>query len=236
MTTEVIPSIAMVVVAHPDDADWGCSGSVAHWAQQGSKVIYVICTDGSKGSDDPEMTPDRRIRTRKAEHEAAGRVLGLHKVVFLDYEDAMLEPSLDLRRDLVRQIRRYKPDTLICGSPVRTFDGTGYLGHPDHQASAEAALAAVFPAARDRLTFPELLEEGLDPHKVSTVLIMQPSVEANRWVDVTATMDIALEALMQHVSQIDPEGAERNMRYWRKRIGKTIGVEYAEAFRAFQLD
>ena len=144
----------MVVVAHADDAEWGCSGTVARWCAQGWEVVYVLCTDGSKGTDDPELTSEELVKIRQREQLDASNVLGLHQVVFLGYEDAMLQPSIELRRDIAREIRRYRPDILVCMSPLRDLDGDGYMGHPDHLASGEAALAAVFPSARDRLTFP----------------------------------------------------------------------------------
>ncbi len=146
---------AMVVVAHADDAEWGCAGTVAKWCAEGWEVVYVLCTDGSKGSEDPEMTSGRLVEIRKQEQLDAGKVLGLKDIVFLGYEDSMLEPTLELRRDIAREIRRHRPDVLICMNPVRSVDGEGYLGHPDHFASGEAALSAVFPSSRDRLTFPE---------------------------------------------------------------------------------
>ena len=160
----------MVVFAHADDAEWGCSGTVAKWCAEGWDVVYVVCTDGSKGSADPSMTSITLSQIREQEQRNAGNVLGLQDVVFLNYEDSMLEPSLELRRDITRQIRRYKPDVLICGTPMRRLSYNGYLGHPDHIAAGEAALSAVFPSARDRLTFPELLDEGLEPHNVSEVI------------------------------------------------------------------
>ena len=157
----------MVVFAHADDAEGGCSGTVAKWCAEGWDVVYVVCTDGSKGSANPDMTGRSLTQIREQEQRNAGDVLGLKDVVFLDYEDSMLEPSLELRRDITRQIRLYKPDVVICGTPMRRLSYNGYLGHPDHIAAGEAALSAVFPSARDRLTFPELLDEGLEPHNVS---------------------------------------------------------------------
>ena len=225
---------AMVVVAHADDADWGCSGTVALWCREGTEVVYVICTDGSKGSSDPDVTPARLIEMRRREQLAAARVLGLKQVVFLEYEDSMLQPTLDLRRDIARQIRRHRPQVLVCMSPVRSLEDTDYLGHPDHIASAEAALSAVFPTARDRMTFPELLQEGLEPHKVEQVLVMD-SHHANKWIDVTDTLDIAIEALKEHTSQVTSEEADTYMRKWREEVGKPKGMKYAEAFRQFYL-
>ena len=226
---------AMVVVAHPDDAEWGCAGTVAKWCAEGWEVVYVLCTDGSKGSEDPEMTSGRLVEIRKQEQLNAGKVLGLKDIVFLGYEDSMLEPTLELRRDIAREIRRHRPDVLICINPVRSVDGEGYLGHPDHFASGEAALSAVFPSSRDRLTFTELLREGLEPHKVKEVWMMFHGDTADKFVDVSAYMDTAVDALKQHQTQVSEEDAEVGMRQWRNSTGQKVGFEFAEAFKVFQL-
>ena len=226
---------AMVVVAHPDDAEWGCAGTVAKWCAEGWEVVYVLCTDGSKGSEDPEMTSGRLVEIRKQEQLNAGKVLGLKDIVFLGYEDSMLEPTLELRRDIAREIRRQRPDVLICMNPVRSVDGEGYLGHPDHFASGEAALSAVFPSSRDRLTFTELLREGLEPHKVKEVWMMFHGDTADKFVDVSAYMDTAVDALKQHQTQVSEEDAEVGMRQWRNSTGQKVGFEFAEAFKVFQL-
>ena len=226
---------AMVVVAHPDDAEWGCAGTVAKWCAEGWEVVYVLCTDGSKGSEDPEMTSGRLVEIRKQEQLDAGKVLGLKDIVFLGYEDSMLEPTLELRRDIAREIRRHRPDVLICMNPVRSVDGEGYLGHPDHFASGEAALSAVFPSSRDRLTFPELLREGLEPHKVKEVWMMFHGDTADKFVDVSAYMDTAVDALKAHQTQVSEEDAEVGMRQWRNSTGQKVGFEFAEAFKVFQL-
>lgn len=225
----------MVVVAHADDAEWGCSGTVAKWCDQGWEVVYVLCTDGSKGTDDPEITSPELVALREHEQKEAGKILGLKEVVFLGYEDAMLEPSLDLRRDITRQIRKHRPDVLICMGPTRTLSGNGYVGHPDHIASGEAALAAVFPAARDRLTFPELIEEGLGPHKVKEAWIMDRD-HSDMFVDVSDYIDVSIAALKAHESQVTPESAEEHMRGWRSRNGERVGMKYAESFKRFVLD
>ena len=227
---------AMVVVAHPDDAEGGCAGTVAKWCAEGWEVVYVLCTDGSKGSEDPEMTSGRLVEIRKQEQLDAGKVLGLKDIVFLGYEDSMLEPTLELRRDIAREIRRHRPDVLICMNPVRSVDGEGYLGHPDHFASGEAALSAVFPSSRDRLTFPELLREGLEPHKVKEVWMMFHGDTADKFVDVSAYMDTAVDALKAHQTQVSEEDAEVDMRQWRNSTGKKVGFEFAEAFKVFQLE
>ena len=225
----------MVVVAHPDDAEWGCSGTVAKWCKDGMEMVYVICTDGSKGTDDPNISPQQLTKMRKEEQRNACKVLGVKEVVFLDYEDAMLEPTLELRKDIVRQIRKHQPDVLIAPQPVRYLEGSGYIGHPDHIAAGEATLSAVYPASRDRHTFPELIEEeGLEPHKVRELLIPSRHQAADKWIDVTDSLSTAIHALKQHESQVDPEDAEKSMRRWRGETGESNGVEYAEAFKSFQ--
>ena len=226
---------AMVVVAHHDDAEFGCAGTVAKWCRDGLEVVYVICTDGSKGSSDPKMTPERLSDIRRREQLEAGKVLGLKEVVFLGYEDSMLQATLELRRDIVREIRRHRPDVLICMSPVRNLQGNSYIGHPDHLAVGEATLAAVFPAARDGMTFRELLGEGLEPHKVREVLVMD-NLEPDMWVDVSDTIDVAIEALKRHVSQVgDGHEDDSWMREWRRRAGEQRNMRYAEGFKQFHL-
>ena len=225
----------MVVIAHQDDAEYGCAGTVAKWCREGMEVVYVICTDGSKGSSDPDMTPERLMEIRRNEQLAAGKVLGVKEVVFLGYEDSLIQPTLELRRDIVKEIRRHKPEILICQSPLRSLKGTGFIGHPDHLAVGEATLSAVFPAARDRMTFPELLKEGLEPHKVREVLV-EDQGEPDKWIDVSETIEIAIEALKQHVSQVgEGQDNDKFMREWRRRAGQHHGMEYAETFKHFHL-
>ncbi len=234
-TIENLAKRGMVVVAHADDAEWGCSGTVAKLCHEGWQMVYVLCTDGSKGIDDPEISSEELIRIRKAEQTNAGQVLGLKEVVFLGYEDAMLQPTLDLRRDIAREIRRHRPDLMICQNPVRDLVGRGYLGHPDHFAAGEATLSAVYPTARDRLTFPELLAEGLEPHKVRELWIMDRQ-NADQYVDVTDHIETAVAALRAHASQVSPEDADRYLRGWRSEIGAEVGFQYAEAFKRFVLN
>ena len=223
----------MVVVAHADDAEFGCSGTVVKLCREGWELVYVMCTDGSKGTSDRELTGPELVKMRRQEQIDAGNVLGLKDVVFLDHEDSMLQPTLDLRRDIAREIRRYKPDVVICTYPMRTLDGGWGVGHPDHLAAGEAALSAVFPAARDPLTFPELLEAGLEPHKVAEVWMMGHP-EPDHWVDVTDFMDTSVKALMQHASQMDGRTQEymgERMREWRRQRAVGKGMQYAEAFK-----
>jgi len=225
---------AMVVVAHPDDAEYGCSGSVAKWCRLGWDVVYVLCTDGSKGSEDREISSEQLVEIRAREQRDAGEVLGLKDVVFLGHPDGYLEPTLELRKDISREIRRWKPDVLITVNPTRDLLNSTYIGHPDHFAAGEATLSAVFPAARDHLTFPELFtDEGLEPHKVREVWIMSFGTTANFWNPLEEQdVDKSIAALKKHASQIsNPEW----MKERRSELGKQISSEYAESFRKFTL-
>lgn len=224
---------AMVVVAHADDAEFGCSGTVAKWCAEGVEVVYVLCTDGSKGSEDRDITSEELANTRKIEQIAAGEVLGLKDIAFLGYPDAYLQPTLELRRDIAREIRRHRPDVVICMYPARNLDGGWGVGHPDHIASGEATLAAIFPTARDHLTFPELLKEGLEPHKVSEAWIMGHP-EPDHWVDVTDHLETSINALAEHTSQIGGRGEDmisKSMKQGRRDRAKGKGMLYAESFR-----
>ncbi len=227
-------SRGMVVVAHADDAEFGCSGTVAKLCAEGWEMVYVLCTDGSKGSSDREMSEEELSRTRREEQINAGKVLGLKDVVFLNYPDSYLQPTLELRRDIAREIRRFKPDVVICQHPMRTLDGGWGVGHPDHMAAGEAALAAVFPTARDHMTFrEELLDKGYEPHKVAEVWIMGHP-EPDLWMDVTDHMDTSVKAIMAHVSQVHDRSEEQmreRMGEWRRQRAIGKGMQYAEAFK-----
>ena len=225
----------MVVVAHADDAEYGCSGTVAGWVRQGWSVVYVICTDGSKGSDDPDITQNYLVETRRREQLDAAGVLGLEDVVFLNYPDSYLTPSLELRKDIARAIRKYRPDVMICPSPYRDLEAEFYIGHPDHNAAGEAALSAAFPTARDRLTYPDLIGEGLEPHKVREVWMMMGQERANHFVELTeGDLEQSIRALQAHGSQVSESSAER-MREWKQARGKKAGFSYAESYRRIKL-
>jgi LmbE family N-acetylglucosaminyl deacetylase len=223
----------MVVVAHADDAEFGCSGTVAKLCAEGWEMVYVMCTDGSKGSGDREATEAELAATRREEQINAGKVLGLKDVVFLDYPDSYLRPTLDLRKDIAREIRRHKPDIVICQYPMRNLDGGFGVGHPDHLAAGEATLSAVFPTARDHMTFPDLLDDGFEPHKVAEVWIMGHP-EPDVYIDITESMGTAVDAIAAHVSQVDGRSAEEmrpRMEEWRRRTGIGKGMQFAEAFK-----
>jgi len=220
----------MVITAHPDDPEFTAAGTVAKWTREGVTVIYVICTDGSRGSNDPKVKPEQLVVIRRAEQEAAARILGVEEIVYLDYEDGSLEPTLALRRDLTRAIRRYRPDIVICPDPTVRYSDR-HLNHPDHRAAGGAALDAVFPSARTRYIFPELLAEGLEPHKVREVYI-RGAVSPNLWVDISDTIELKIAALREHESQLGrSQGWEERVRAWTQQAAEGQDMTHAEVFR-----
>ncbi len=230
--------VALVIFAHPDDAEFGSAGTVARWAREGWDVYYIVCTDGAAGGPDDatDCGPEARraiVEVRKAEQRAAAAVLGVRDVIFLDYPDGLLQPSLDLRRDLVRLIRRYRPTRVICPSPDRSWSPVYAIGryHPDHLAAGEAALAAIYPAAQNPWDFPDLLAEGLAPHVVPEVFIVGAPV-VNYAVDISETIDLKIEALRAHRSQLADhfEQLERWMRTMAAERGVKYGLPCAEEF------
>ncbi|NWF68013.1 MAG: PIG-L family deacetylase [Chloroflexi bacterium] len=224
----------LVIVAHPDDIEFGVAGSVARWTLEGADVAYCIVTDGSAGSNDPNIDKETLIRTRQAEQLAAAAVVGVEDVHFLNYPDGMLQPTLELRRDLTRLIRRLKPERVITMDPTVWFvDNPGYINHPDHRACAEAAIYATFPSAETRPIFPELLAEGLEPHKVAELWLMF-SEKPNTHVDITAVIDRKIDSLSRHVSQVGGRDLSF-VRGWDAEAGKAGGYEYAESYRVLRL-
>ena len=223
----------LVVVAHPDDAEFGCAGSVARWVAEGIDVFYCLFTSGNRGSDDPAMTPERLATVREAEQRAAAAVLGVKDVVFLRHPDGELEDTRDARRQVVREIRRFQPDRIVTQNPFPSLNP--YSGHRDHRHAGRLALDAVYPYARDRMHFPEVLAEGWQPHKVREVYLMGHA-EPDVILDITGTMDRKLEALRCHASQLrDFAGAEARVRERAADLGKPQGYTYAEAFRSIEL-
>jgi LmbE family N-acetylglucosaminyl deacetylase len=227
---------ALVVISHPDDAEFGAAATIAHLTARGVRVDYVVTTDGGRGTEDPEVTPEMLAAVRTSEQRAAADVLGVTEIVHLGYPDGYLTPSLDLRRDITRQIRRFRPDVVITQNPQRRLDHNPFIGHPDHLATGEATLASVYPAARDRLNFPELLEaEGLEPWKVRQVLLSGVE-EPNLWIDVADTFDAGLEALRQHRSQVGDRDIESRMRERAQLVGEPQGIGLAQAFLSIILE
>jgi LmbE family N-acetylglucosaminyl deacetylase len=229
---------ALVVVAHHDDAEFGCGATIAAWAREGWEITLVVCTDGASGGPDEatDVGPEARrtmTETRKREQLAAADVLGIREVVFLDYTDGELTPSIALRREIVRQIRRTRAYRVVCQSPERSWTPEYRIGryHPDHLAAAEATLAAVYPAAQNPWDFPELMSEGLTPSRVRELYVVAAPVQ-NHAVDVTETFETKLAALRCHVSQLgeDQQKLAERIRDWAAEAGKPFGMELAEVF------
>jgi LmbE family N-acetylglucosaminyl deacetylase len=228
----------LVVSAHPDDPEFGAGGSVARMAKDGARVTYVIVTDGSQGGEDPKQKDSELTAIRQKEQRAAARVLGVKKVEFLGYKDGHLAPDLKLRRDIVRMIRKHKPDLVITHLPGRVLDAPMGGSHPDHLAVGEATLAAVYPDSRNPRAFRALLKEGLEPHVVKEVWIPYWT-SGDYFVDITKTVDQKLASLHKHKSQVSQPGREWNIDKWiRKRhreVGKKAGYQYAESFKRIKV-
>ena len=225
----------LVVMAHPDDAEFGAAGTIARWANEGRQVTYLILTDGNRGSSDPAMTSERLAQIRHAEQRAAAKSLGVNDVFFLGYDDGSLQPTLDLRRQITRWIRRCRPDVIVAPDPTRRWTGQRYINHPDHRAAGDATLDAIIPGSDTRLVFPELLEEGLEPHEVKE-LYLTGSNEPDIWVDITQTIDRKVAALREHKSQVgDWDGLEDTIKQRAAEMGKTQALQFAEGFKYFKL-
>lgn len=223
----------LVVFAHPDDAEFTSAGTIAGWTDAGSEVHYVCITDGSAGTDDPEMTRTRLAVIREAEQRAAADSLGVAGVTFLGFTDGYLECNLDVRRAVTREVRRHRPDLLVGPDPSRLWTKGVYINHPDHKAAGEAVLCAVMPDSPTRLQFPELLDEGFEPHDVPALWLA--GSDADTYIDISGTMDRKLAALACHVSQNDADpGVEDRVRERARSYGERAGLEYAEAYRTFR--
>ena len=227
----------LVVVAHPDDVDFGVAGSVAQWTKAGVKVCYCIVTDGDAGGSDRSMSRQEMARIRRDEQRAAAAEVGVSDVVFLGYPDGRVTASLELRRDVSREIRRLQPQRVVCPSPDRIWDRLG-ASHPDHLATGEATVCAVYPDARNPFAHPELLEEGLEPFTVPELWLMA-SPETTHVVDVTDTFDKKIAALRHHVSQVGTgEGLDDWIRGWLSASAQRAGLpagRLVESFRAVQI-
>ena len=215
-----VPEHVLVVVAHPDDIDFGVAGTVAQLTAAGSHVAYCLVTSGEAGEDDMTVSAEELMAMREAEQTAAAKVVGVDTLHFLRHADGMVEANLDLRRDISRIIRIEKPDVVITQSPERNYESV-YGSHPDHTETAEATLRAVYPDSRNPRSFTaELLDEGYEPHTVRHVWIAH--VDQTMFVDITDTFDVKLEALRSHQSQVAKRDEEfdlsKLMREWGERI------------------
>lgn len=224
------PKRALVIAAHPDDAEFGCAGTAALWHRNRWQFYYLICTDGSKGSNDPEMTPEKLVPLRRQEQRAAAQVVGAKDVFFLDFVDGELAYTPEFMREVVRYIREIRPWAVFSHDPNQIVRNQ-FINHPDHRCAGIVALDAVYPVARNRLSFPELLAEGLEPHRVREVHLWSAS-EPNFEVDISEVADLKFQALMAHKSQFSD--MEERMAAWRQRWVEPDG-RYLERFRRIEL-
>lgn len=228
MNTPYTPSSALVIAAHPDDIEFGCAGTVAKWTRLGVRVTYVLVTSGNGGTHDPAYTRETIAVLREQEQRAAAALCGVTEVEFLRYNDGEVMPTLELRKDLVRMVRKHKPEIVIGMDPTRVFVGDGYINHPDHRAVATATMDAVAPVAAMPLMYPELGPA----HRVREVWV-QFSLEADTWIDISDTLETKMEALRQHKSQVDEETVQ-GIRSWAMGDGK--GLVPAESFKVMKLE
>lgn len=229
---------ALVVFAHPDDAEFLCGGTIARWVSEGTEIHYVCATDGSAGWNGPDLGRAEIASIREKEMRAAAEILGVADVAFLGFEDGSLQPGLDLRKAITREVRRTRPDVMLTFDPSVRWAGHRYINHPDHRAVGDAVLAVVACDAPTRPQFPELLDEGMDPFKVPALWLASEE-GADTKVDIAGTLRKKVEAIRAHKSQIENMGdfdVEERMREWGARIAAGEGMEYAEAFRTFRLE
>jgi LmbE family N-acetylglucosaminyl deacetylase len=225
----------LCISAHPDDNEFTIGGSVARWTREGRDVGFCLVTTGGAGVNEHTPSNEGLIPVREKEQRAAAKILGVKELTLLGYPDGTLEPTLGMRRDLTRVIRRFRPDVVVTGDPTVRYYGYEYLNHPDHRAVASAALDAVFPSSETSAIFPELLAEGLVAHKVKQVFI-SGSLDPDIFVDITATLGVKCRALKAHRSQVGKgEWVDQLLKSWAVRDGKRGGLRYAEAFRRMVL-
>jgi len=222
----------MVVTPHPDDAEYGVAGTVARWVKGGKSVVYVVCTNGDKGTSDFNIRPDELTKIREQEQLAAAKLLGVREVIFLHHPDQSLEDTPEFRKEIVRLIRMYRPEIVVTADPYRR-----YIWHRDHRITGRVTLDAIFPYARDHLAYPDLLEEGIMPHKVKEVLLWA-SEDINCRLDVTNTYDIKVAALRCHKSQVGDNPSPERKKWLRQRaedMAKGEAFELAEGFHRVEI-
>ena len=231
-----VPKRVMVIMAHPDDIEFSCSGTIARWTDQGAKGCYVLCTSGDVGIADAGMTKTHAMEIREAEQIAAAKICGVDEVVYLREPDGMLQATLELRKKLVREIRRFRPEVVICGDPMVLWAGAEYINHPDHRAAALAAVDAIFPAAGQPNLFEEIeAEDGYEAYKPRKVYV-NGWADTNTYVNIESTLDKKIEALRAHESQMKNWDPAERVRNWTAERGKGMEMAHAEGFKVITLE
>jgi len=230
-----VPESAMAIVAHPDDIEFRCAGTMARWAKAGTRISYILCTSGDVGIDEPGMTRARAAEIREAEARLAAEIAGVGEIVFLGEPDGLLTATLELRKKLVREIRRFRPELVVTGDPTVVWAGADYINHPDHRAAALAAVEAVFPAAGQPNLFEEIeQQEGFKAHKVRKVYATTWG-PADVYVNIEETIDIKIEALRAHKSQMRDWDPADMIKQWAAESAKGKEMRYAEGFKVVTL-
>jgi len=222
----------MVVTPHPDDAEYGVAGTVVRWVSQGKEIVYVVCTNGDKGTSDARVKPEELAKTREEEQIAAANLLGVREVIFLRHPDQGLEDTPEFRKEIVRLIRMYRPETVVTADPYRR-----YIWHRDHRMTGQVTLDAIFPYARDIFSYPDLTKEGLNPHKVKEVLLWGTE-DVNYRCDITETFDMKLSALQCHKSQVGHiplQELEHRLRERHSSLAQGEEYELAEGFHRVEI-
>ena len=229
-----IPESAMAIVAHPDDIEFSCAGTLSRWARAGSRISLVLCTSGDVGINEPGMTKARAAEIRELEAKEGAMIIGATEIIFLGEPDGMLQPTLELRKRLVREIRRFKPEVVVCGDPTIVWAGNDYINHPDHRASATAALDATFPAAGQPNLYEDLELDGYKAHKPRKVYVTSWG-EADLYVNIEETIENKIEALKAHKSQMGDWDPSKSIKEWASDAARGKEMAYAEAYRVVTL-
>ena len=229
------PESAMAIVAHPDDIEFGCAGTLARWARAGARTYYVVCTSGDVGIAREDITRQQAAEIRETEQSAAAAIAGAAEVVYLRERDGMLQATIDLRRKLVREIRRLRPEVVITQDPTMVFASGAYINHPDHRAAGLAALDAIFPAAGQPHLFEELAAEGLKAFKPRKVYVSNWR-DADTYVSIDETIDVKIDALKAHKSQMGDWDPTERIKEWAADRAQGKEMQYAEAFRVITLE
>lgn len=231
-----VPWSAMVIMAHPDDIEFSCAGTIARWTGHGTQVCYVLVTSGDVGIAADGMTKEQAIRIREQEQRDAAEICGVADVVFLREPDGMVVPTLDLRKKLVREIRRFRPEVVICGDPTVVWAGSSYINHPDHRATATAAIDAIFPAAGQPNLFQEIESEGYLAHKPRKVFVSNWDENVDLFINITDTINKKIASLRAHVSQMKSWDPESMIKEWATDRAKGKEMTYAEGFKVVTLE
>ncbi|HEY3489460.1 MAG TPA: PIG-L deacetylase family protein [Candidatus Deferrimicrobiaceae bacterium] len=236
--SDYVPASAMGIFAHPDDAEFTVAGTLARWAAAGCEVTLVLLTSGNVGTHDVTLTREKLAEIREREERASAGKLGVKNIVFLGHDDCELQPTMAIRRELVREIRRFRPEVVLCNDPQSLFIEEHYVNHPDHRAAGTVAIDAVFPCVEMELLWPELGPV----HKVHALYVSSTQAP-NRWIDVTATLGLKIAALNEHRSQLGERDISDMIREWaiataaagRWDAEPGARPKYAEAFRVMKL-